>query len=48
VGSIVNLAGLRLEHVLQHANDGFWDWDLVTGGVYYSPRWNLVGDGLSV
>jgi PAS domain S-box-containing protein len=29
----------RLKYILQTTNDGFWDWDLVTNDVYYSPRW---------
>ncbi len=29
----------RLERVLESTNDGWWDWDLQSGEIYYSPRW---------
>ena len=29
----------RLQRVLEGANDGFWDWNIVTGEVLFSPRW---------
>ena len=29
----------RLQQVLEGANDGFWDWNIVTGEVLFSPRW---------
>ena len=29
----------RLQRVLDGANDGFWDWNVGTGEVLFSPRW---------
>jgi PAS domain S-box-containing protein len=29
----------RLQRVLNGTNDGFWDWDMLTGEVHYSQRW---------
>jgi diguanylate cyclase (GGDEF)-like protein/PAS domain S-box-containing protein len=34
----------RMGLVLKGTNDGWWDWDLVTGQRYYSPRgWAMLG-----
>ncbi|MBD2663300.1 multi-sensor hybrid histidine kinase [Richelia sinica FACHB-800] len=29
----------RFALVLKGANDGWWDWDMLTNQLYYSPRW---------
>ena len=35
----MQLTNERLDLALRGTTDGIWDWDLVTGQMYFSPRW---------
>lgn len=36
----------RLSFALEATNDGLWDWDILSGAVYFSPQWGrLLGYG---
>ena len=32
----------RFQRVLEASNTGIWDWNIVTGEVYFSPRWKSI------
>lgn len=32
----------QLEWVIQASSEGFWDWDLVTGQIYFSSQWKAL------
>lgn len=36
------LAKNQLELLLAASSEGFWDWDLITGDVYFSPQWKAM------
>ncbi len=38
-GAALQASEQRLQQVLEGSNDGFWDWDMATGAVFFSRRW---------
>jgi len=32
----------QLELVLQASSEGFWDWNIITGNIYFSPEWKAM------
>ncbi|MBE9112550.1 PAS domain S-box protein [Nodosilinea sp. LEGE 07298] len=32
----------QLKLVLQASSEGFWDWNLITGDIYFSPQWKAM------
>jgi two-component system, NtrC family, sensor kinase len=35
----LRLSQERLALVIEGSSDGIWDWDVITGQIYFSPRW---------
>ncbi len=38
----LNATRERLQYALDGANEGYWDWDINSGKVYFSPSWEAI------